>query len=145
MRSRSKAREAVLQALYQMDVTGAARDDCAERVARGEDDGEELTGAAYAYFKTLFYAITERRDELDKMIELFSNNWSVGRMTVVDRNVLRLAAHELSRPDEIPFKVVIDEAVELAKRFGTEDSSAFVNGILDKLAREKNGEGRSAS
>ncbi len=143
MRSRSKAREAVLQALYQMDVTGAARDDCAERVARGEDDGEELTGAAYAYFKTLFYAITEHQDELDKTIELFSNNWSVGRMTVVDRNVLRLAAHELGSSDEIPFKVVIDEAVELAKRFGTEESSAFVNGILDKLAREKSGEGRS--
>ena len=144
MRSRSRAREAVLQALYQMDVTGAPRDDCAERVARGEDDGEEITGAAYAYFKTLFYAITERMEELDKMIELFSDNWSVKRMTVVDRNVLRLAAHELSSPDDVPYKVVIDEAVELAKRFGTEESSAFVNGILDKLAREKSNTGACA-
>lgn len=133
-----------MQALYQMDVTGAARDDCAERVARGEDEGEELTGAAYAYFKTLFYSITERRDELDKKIELVSDNWSVKRMTVVDRNVLRLAAHELSSPDEVPYKVVIDEAIELAKRFGTEESSGFVNGILDKLAREQGSGGSGA-
>jgi len=144
MRSRSKAREAVLQALYQMDVTGASRDECAERVARGEGGGEELAGASFEYFKLLFYSITDRLGELDKMIELYSDNWSVKRMTVVDRNVLRLAAHELSSPDDVPFKVVIDEAVELAKRFGAEESSAFVNGILDRLAKEQSGEAEAA-
>lgn len=139
MRNRSKAREAVLQALYQMDVTGAPLDECAKRVARGEDDGEELTGAANEYFETLFYAITERLKELDGLIEKYSDNWSVKRMTVVDRNVLRLAVYELNSSGDVPFKVVIDEAVELAKRFGTEESSAFVNGILDKVAKEKAG------
>lgn len=137
MRNRSKAREAVLQALYQMDVTGAPLDDCAERVARGEGEGDELAGAAYEYFREMLYSIAERLGELDSLIEKYSDNWSVKRMTVVDRNVLRLAAHELSSSDDVPFKVVIDEAVELAKRFGTEESSAFVNGILDKIASKK--------
>jgi N utilization substance protein B len=137
MRNRSKAREAVLQALYQMDVTGAPLDECAKRVSRGEDDGEEITGAAAEYFETLFFAITERLEGLDELIEKYSDNWSVKRMTVVDRNVLRLAVYELSAAGDIPFRVVIDEAVELAKRFGTEESSAFVNGILDKIAKEK--------
>jgi N utilization substance protein B len=138
MRNRSKAREAVLQALYQMDVTGAPLDECAKRVSRGEDDGEELSGVAAEYFETLFYAITERLEGLDELIEKYSDNWSVKRMTVVDRNVLRLAVYELNSCGDVPFKVVIDEAVELAKRFGTEESSAFVNGILDKVAKEKN-------
>lgn len=80
------------------------------------------------------------RDELDEMIASYSTNWKVNRMAAVDKNILRLAIYELIHCSDIPIKVTLNEAVEIAKRFGTAESGAFVNGILDNVAKEKVGD-----
>ena len=74
------------------------------------------------------------RDEIDALIGEAAEHWRVGRMTLVDRNILRLGAYELSLRSDIPFAVAINEAVELGKRFGAEESGAFINGILDRIS-----------
>jgi N utilization substance protein B len=79
--------------------------------------------------------VHQKRADLDQRIETNSTNWRVDRMARVDRNVLRLAVFELLHRDDVPKRVVLNEAIELAKTFGSEDSSAFVNGILDKIAQ----------
>ena len=73
---------------------------------------------------------------IDELIERFSLNWKVSRMARVDRNVLRLAAYELAFESDVPSRATLNEAIEIAKRFGTEDSGKFVNGILDRIAQE---------
>ena len=75
--------------------------------------------------------------ELDDIIQNASKNWRLDRMSRVDRNILRLATYELRHCDNVPVKVIINEAVELAKRFGTGESAAFVNGVLDRIAQQR--------
>lgn len=77
----------------------------------------------------------DNRTEIDSLIEKFSTNWKISRMTAVDRNILRLAAFELAYVKDIPHSVTMNEALEIAKKYGTEESSAFINGILDKIAK----------
>ena len=86
---------------------------------------------------TLFHAAAGRLDELDEVIRGCSEHWRLERMSRVDRSILRIGVHELTSPGEIPPKVAINEAVELAKRFGSADSPSFVNGILDRVARDR--------
>ncbi len=90
-------------------------------------------GAPPAYLRKLSVGVAAHLEELDALIARYSEHWRLERMTVVDRNLLRLAAYELLYQAKIPPKVVINEAVELAKRFGSDDSGAFVNGILDQI------------
>mgnify|MGYP001005609848 FL=1 len=78
--------------------------------------------------------VVGRREEIDQLIERHSLHWRVERMSRVDRNVLRLAVYELLDHEEAPARVILNEAIELAKRYGSEESGAFINGILDKLA-----------
>ncbi len=94
-----------------------------------------------AYLRELVAGAAAHQDELDALIARYSEHWRLERMTVVDRNLLRLAAFELLYLPKIPPKVVINEAVELAKRYGSDDSGAFVNGILDQIraAQERQG------
>jgi N utilization substance protein B len=89
---------------------------------------------AQLFARTLVEAATERGPEIDELITTSSKNWRIDRMSRVDRNILRLGACELMTFRDVPLKVVINEAVELAKRFGTAESSAFVNGVLDRIA-----------
>ena len=91
------------------------------------------------FFLRLVEGVKEFQHEIDELIERFSENWKISRMSRVDRNVLRLAVYELLHCHDIPPKVSINEAIDLAKRFGTEDSGAFINGILDsvRIALEK--------
>ncbi len=131
MNIRRKAREIALQILYKFDIA---------RNEHGDIDSymESLqpgTGAR-KYCEFLVNGVMEKRKAIDGVIEGFSENWRVDRMPVVDRNILRLAAFEMIFCEDVPFKVVIDEAVELAKRYGSEESGAFVNGVLDRLHRE---------
>lgn len=109
---------------------------------------------AFEYARTLVQGTHDHREEIDRRIAEQADNWRLERMPVVDRNVLRLAVYELLFQQEIPKLVVVDEAIELAKRFGSEHSSRFVNGLLDGLmkqtpAREESeprkGGGRSGS
>lgn len=130
MGARSTAREAALQMLYALDSTGLD----VERViadywkeAPGDPEGRD-------YANQLVRGVASSLTSTDALIEAASQNWRIGRMSRVDRNVLRIGAWELSQRLEVPRAVILDEAVETAKRFGNEDSGAFVNGVLDRVA-----------
>ena len=128
MSNRSRAREVALQALFQEDLNPRdSRDQLAPFVeARLKED--ELREFA----TSLVLGVMRNQDELDILLESKAANWSLSRMAATDRNVLRLGAYEIRYADT-PDRVAINEAVELAKRFGSKQSSQFVNGILDKL------------
>jgi N utilization substance protein B len=134
MSRRSRAREIALQALYQRDQNKSmSQEDALNFLARRLADPDLL-----ALGKSLFLGVSQYVKEIDQRLSEVADNWSVERMAVVDRNVLRLGIFELYHGPELPFKIVLDEAIELAKRYGSEESPAFVNGILDKIAKEKN-------
>ncbi|CAN5297811.1 transcription antitermination factor NusB [soil metagenome] len=131
--SRTKGRAFALQLLYARDHDPTA-DVAGAAVAWAEDFELELDAAAQTFARDLVSAATERTVELDGLITTSSRNWRLERMSRVDRTILRLGATELVAFREVPVKVVINEAVELAKRFGTAESSAFVDGVLDRIA-----------
>jgi len=137
------ARECALQALYQADVS--ADWDWSE--ARGKAFWDQLREAdhwlaerdmasARKFAEGIVHGVVEFREELDARLEQCARNWSVSRMSAVDRAVLRMAAFEMLHRPETPHVAVIDEAIELVKEFGDRESSRFVNGILDRLLRE---------
>ena len=133
MKDRHREREKALQMLYEADIGelyGGVEGNTMREGTSSHVDREER------YAHLLAAGVLEKRHEIDSAIESCSENWSVERMSVIDRNILRLAVYELLYCPETPYKVVIDEAVELAKTYGTEESSAFVNGVLDKVYRE---------
>lgn len=137
---RTKARERALQALYQIDVAAEGIDDALAAFWRSfepvERDVKDLA-------EGLVRGVAEHRRRVDDAIEEASSNWRLDRMARVDRNVLRLAVYELLQSD-VPVKVVINEAIELGKKFGSESSGAFVNGVLDKVAAGLPAERRNA-
>jgi len=129
---RTRARERALQALYQIDVAAEGIDEALGRFWKSFEPVErEVMDLAEA----LVRGVAEHRRVIDDTIERISTNWRLDRMAKVDRNVLRLAVYELLRTD-VPVKVVINEAIELGKKFGSESSGAFVNGVLDRVAAE---------
>lgn len=127
---RTKARERALQALYQIDVAAEDIDDALARFWRSFEPVEK---EVMALAETLVRGVAEHRRAIDDAIEQVSTNWRLDRMAKVDRNVLRLATYELLRTD-VPVKVVINEAIELGKKYGSESTGAFVNGVLDRIA-----------
>ncbi len=128
---RTKSRERALQALYQIDVASTDLDEALVRFWRSFEPVErEVREMA----EVLVRGVAAHRRQIDEAIEAVSVNWRLDRMAKVDRNVLRLAVHELLHRPEVPVKVVIDEAIELGKKFGSESSGAFVNGVLDRIA-----------
>jgi transcription antitermination protein NusB len=127
---RTKARERALQALYQIDVAAEGIDEALSRFWRSFEPVER---EVMALAETLVRGVAEHRRAVDEAIERVSINWRLDRMAKVDRNVLRLAAYELLRTD-VPVKVIINEAIELGKKYGSESTGAFVNGVLDKIA-----------
>ena len=129
---RTKARERALQALYQIDVAAEGIDDA---LARFWKSFEPVEREDMDLAEALVRGVAEHRRAIDDTIERISTNWRLDRMAKVDRNVLRLAVYELLRTD-VPVKVVINEAIELGKKFGSESSGAFVNGVLDRVAAE---------
>lgn len=132
MGARTTAREAALQLLYAIEGAGESRQTVMREFWRETPGDPE--GRAYA--DQLVIGICEQREQVDKRITAASENWRVERMTPVDRNLLRIGAYELEFVPEVPRAVVIDEAVEIAKRFGTEDSSKFINGVLERIAND---------
>jgi len=127
--SRSRCREWALQFLYQAEFAGQRLREDLERFWSHFQPREGLP----AYLEELAMGAGSHLEELDALIVRYSEHWRLERMTAVDRNVLRLAAYELLYQPDIPPKVVINEAVELAKRYGSENSGAFVNGLLDRI------------
>ncbi len=130
---RRSGRAYALQLLYARDGDAATDVSGAAGLWAGEFE-LELEPPAQAFATELVTAAVSRAKEIDDLIASSSKNWRIDRMSRVDRNILRLGACELLAFRDVPVKVVINEAVELAKRFGTAESSAFVNGVLDRIA-----------
>jgi N utilization substance protein B len=128
MARRSRAREVALQILYQDDLNPARPKDDEERFVAGRLQASELIEFA----SSLIAGVRRNHAELDHLLAQTADHWSLERMAATDRNVLRLGAYEILYADT-PGRVAINEAVELAKRFGTKQSAQFVNGILDRL------------
>jgi N utilization substance protein B len=127
--SRSRCREWALQFLYQAEFCGPPDSEAVERFWRHF----QKEGAVPGYLRKLVEGVVSHQEELDAHIVRHSEHWRLERMTIVDRNLLRLAIYELLYQPQIPPKVAINEAVEMAKRYGSEASGAFVNGILDQV------------
>jgi N utilization substance protein B len=133
MGSRRKGREAALRILYFMDVANVSGTQAIKSYwGHLIDDVEGSDGAEFA--NQLVQAYVEQEAEINELIRSASHHWRLERMPVVDRNVLRVAIVELREMGDIPKRVTLNEAVELAKRFGSEGSAAFVNGVLDRIA-----------
>jgi N utilization substance protein B len=129
MLERTRARRQALQILYQREITGES---VASILASGTYNIED--GEPSEYCRALALGTEERQAEIDAEIEATSQHWTLMRMPFVDRNILRLATFEILYEPEVPDSVAINEAVEMAKVYGGEDSSKFVNGVLGRIA-----------
>jgi len=129
MRKRSQAREYVLQILYAIDVGRGDVEECIDVFWRRV----EANKAVAEFTDGIVRGIVKNKNLIDKVIASYATNWQLDRMAAVDRNVLRIGTYELLFEKEIPPKVSINEAIEIAKKFGDMDSGKFVNGILDKI------------
>lgn len=133
--ARRKARECALQILYSLDVnSGLTVDQALSAFWRGFEDEKDPSVIGFA--EALVRGTMRHREAIDEVIQRSSRNWRLERMARVDRNILRLATYELMYEREVPAKVVINEAIEVAKRYGTAESAAFVNGLLDRISQE---------
>lgn len=128
---RRKAREFALQMLYQFDINNDF-----EYLINGFWSNKKVSDDVKEFADNIVEGVVKSLGTLDDMITQSAENWSVDRMSVVDRNILRMATYELLFIKEVPVKVTINEAIEIAKRFGGEDSSSFINGILDRILRD---------
>lgn len=131
MGKRRRAREIALKALYQHDFYDGDSKESLFYYWRSQKAGEELNFA-----QKIFDGLIRRREEIDSLIEEHSEHWKLSRMSRVDRNILRMAVVEFLEMNDIPFKVTIDEAIELGKKYGTEESGPFINGILDQICKQ---------
>lgn len=130
MRKRTKARGYALQILYAIDITKDEPKKCIERFWEGND---ETSDQVKAFADKIILGVADKKKEIDSIISKYATNWQLDRMAVIDRNVLRLATYELLFMEDIPPKVSINEAIDIAKKFGGDDSGKFVNGVLDKI------------
>jgi len=132
MALRRKSREFALQMLYQWDVSG-------QKPAEVESlfwKGARSEAATRKFANQLFEGAAAEAGELDKTIKRFAKNWRLERIAAIDRGILRLGIYELNCGSDVPAKVIINEAIELAKKFSTEESAPFINGILDAVYKE---------
>jgi N utilization substance protein B len=129
MGTRRQARELAMQALFYMDMQNEASLPMLESFCANFRPAKK----AQPFFLKLVNGVLETRSEIDALIERFSKNWKISRMSGVDRNVMRIAVYEMLHCEDIPPKVSINEAVDVGKKFGTEESGAFINGIMDSV------------
>ena len=136
MRKRTRAREFALQILYQIDIT---RDDCdlSLRNFWHAHSEENISQELKDFTGQLVKGVSQNLETIDKKIVRYATNWELKRMAVVDRNVMRMGCVELLYREDIPPKVAINEAVELAKKYSGPEAGKFVNAILDKVKQEK--------
>ncbi len=132
MGTRRKARELAMKALFCMDMLKNESDELMERLDARLKPPQDI----HAFYVSLIKGVVHNKPRIDQTIETFSSNWKISRMGYVDRNILRIAAYELLFCPDIPPKVAINEAVDIGKLYGTEDSGAFINGILDGIYRK---------
>ncbi|MEK4012522.1 transcription antitermination factor NusB [Peribacillus sp. FSL M8-0224] len=122
---RREAREKSLQALYQIDIANSNPEEAMESVLDGAPTDN--------YFKKLVMGITENREQIDGMIRDNLENWTLERLANIDRNLLRIAVYEMVHSEDVPVSVAMNEAIEIAKKFGDDQSSSFVNAVLSKV------------
>ncbi len=132
MGKRRRSREFCLQVLYQLEITKQnalqAIGQLSEHFSPEEREDE--------FVKRIVLGVIERQQEIDRLIEERSDHWRLDRMTIIDRNILRIAIFELLHCSEVPPKVTLNEAIDLGKRYGSEESGSFINGILDRIQNE---------
>ena|SRR3990167_9077387 len=137
MRKRTLAREAALKILYQAEILKREVEPTAAKFWAYEENEEPVDREVREFTQRIIVGVEKERDKIDEKISSYATNWQLKRMAVIDRNVLRIGVFELLYASDIPPKVSINEAVELAKRYGDLDSSKFVNGILDKIHKSE--------
>jgi transcription antitermination factor NusB len=135
MRKRSRAREFALQILYQMDITRDSQDISLENFWQAHSE-EKVDEDLKKFTTELVKGVAQNLVEIDKKISQYATNWQLKRMAVVDRNILRMGSFELVFRQDIPPKVSINEAVEIAKKYSGPEAGKFVNAILDKIKEE---------
>ncbi|MFC1987398.1 transcription antitermination factor NusB [Chloroflexota bacterium] len=128
--ARRRARALILQALYEVDSTGHGTEEVLAHLLARKDLTEENAN----FISEMVRGVLQNRDKIDEKIQNFAPAWPIGQMPVIDRNILRLAIFELLLDNKVPVKVAINEAVELAKAFGSDNSSKFVNGVLGSVS-----------
>jgi len=126
---RRESREKVFQTLFMMDFLGVGPEEAIPLFALVSVPPPDVE-----YYEGTVRGVWEHRTAIDDLIRQATENWRLERMTLVDRNILRLGAYEIDRSRDIPFVVAINEAVDLGKRFGSEESGAFINGVLDRIS-----------
>lgn len=134
MGARRKARELALQMLYQHDVSGNVPD----TIISTFEDLQKSKANTREFAERVFKGTVENMGKIDDMIQAQADNWRLSRMAVVDRNIIRMSVYEFLHEDDTPKLVIIDEAIEIAKKFGTQKSSQFINGILDGILKKYN-------
>jgi len=134
MGARRKARELALQMLFQHDISGNEPD----MIVTTFEDFVKSKANTREFAEKIFRGTVAHLAEIDEMIQAQAENWRLSRMAVVDRNIIRMSVYEFLHEDETPKLVIIDEAVEIAKKFGTQKSSQFINGILDGILKRYN-------
>jgi len=140
---RRVAREIALQSLYQIDMNESSPEAAIETVleeARSDNEADLEVGsgevAGSLYLTDLVEGTIRHKERIDETLSVYLTGWKVDRLSRVDRQILRLAAYEMLFGTEVPAKVVVNEAIELAKRFGSDESGKFVNGVLGKMIKE---------
>jgi N utilization substance protein B len=128
--ARHKAREIALQVLYEIDSVGHKPEEAIEHISSRVVASEDVAG----FSNELVKGVIKYKEQLDRNIQDFAPAWPLDQISIVDRNILRLAIYEILHDNEVPVKVAINEAVELAKTFGSNNSSRFVNGVLGSVS-----------
>ena len=134
MGARRKARELAVQMLYQYDLSG----NLPETIVSTFEELQKSKPNTREFATKIFHGTVAHIATIDEMIQQQADNWRLSRMAVVDRNIIRLSVYEFLHEDDTPKLVIIDEAIEIAKKFGTEKSSQFINGILDGILKRYN-------
>ena len=132
MGKRRSSRELALKFLYQFELNGGDLDEQIKLFLERNSSQEDVAN----FMKELVVSLIDKMEEIDEIIQKFSDHWILDRMTVIDRNILRMGTCELLFNFSTPPKVVINEAIDIAKKYGNEDSPEFINGILDKVFNE---------
>ena len=134
MGARRKARELALQMLYQHDLSGNAP----ETIVTTFEELQKSKPNTREFATKIFRGTVDHISEIDEMIQNQAENWRLSRMAAVDRNIIRMSIYEFLHEDDTPKLVIIDEAIEIAKKYGTQKSSQFINGILDGILKRYN-------
>ncbi len=129
---RRKARELALRMLYQFETNGNDPEHALARYCESFPYQQDIV----SYADSILSGVKQEREKIDAYIERACDNWKLGRITYVDKGIMRLSIYEMLFSPDVPPKVAIDEAIELAKKYGSEDSGEFINGVLDRIMKD---------